>query len=105
MIYKICAENKVPHKKLGKIIVGNGEAEIKQLEGLMKQGKANGVDDLTLIDAEQIRRLEPHVKGDMAVLSPSTGIMDAHGLMDCYLRKARRQAAPTRSSSTPRSKA
>ena len=91
MIYKICAENKVPHKKLGKIIVGNGEAEIKQLEGLMKQGKANGVDDLTLIDSDEIYRLEPLVKGDMALLSPSTGIMDAHGLMGCYLRKARRQ--------------
>jgi L-2-hydroxyglutarate oxidase LhgO len=47
MIYKICAENNVAHKKLGKIIVGNGEAEIKQLEELMAQGKANGVDDLT----------------------------------------------------------
>jgi L-2-hydroxyglutarate oxidase LhgO len=92
MIYNICAENKVPHKRLGKIIVGNGEAEIKQLEGLMKQGKANGVDDLTLIDSDQIHKLEPLVKGDAAVLSPSTGIMDAHGLMDCYLRKARRQS-------------
>lgn len=91
MIYKICAENKVPHKKLGKIIVGNGEDEIKQLEGLMRQGKANGVNDLELIDSAQIKRLEPNVKGDVAVLSPSTGIMDAHGLMDCYLRKARRQ--------------
>ena len=92
MIYKICTENKIPHKRLGKIIVGNGEAEIKQLEGLMKQGKANGVNDLELIDSEKIRRLEPMVKGDMAVLSPSTGIMDAHGLMDHYLRKARRQS-------------
>jgi L-2-hydroxyglutarate oxidase LhgO len=90
MIYKICAENKVPHKRLGKIIVGNGEQELKQLEGLMRQGKANGVNDLELIDADQIKKLEPNVKGDMAVLSPSTGIMDAHGLMDSYLRKARR---------------
>jgi L-2-hydroxyglutarate oxidase LhgO len=90
MIYKICAENKVPHKRLGKIIVGNGEEELKQLEGLMRQGKANGVNDLTLIDSDQIKKLEPNVKGDMAVLSPSTGIMDAHGLMDCYLRKARK---------------
>jgi L-2-hydroxyglutarate oxidase LhgO len=92
MIYRICAENKVPYKKLGKIIVGNGEDEIKQLEGLMRQGKANGINDLELIDSDQIRRIEPKVKGDMAVLSPSTGIMDAHGLMDHYLHKARRQS-------------
>jgi len=92
MIYQICAENKIPHKRLGKIIVGNGEDEIKQLEALMKQGKANGVNDLELIDSEKIKKLEPKVKGDMAVLSQSTGIMDAHGLMDHYLRKARRQS-------------
>jgi L-2-hydroxyglutarate oxidase LhgO len=92
MIYKICEKNKVPYKRLGKIIIGNGEAEIKQHEGLMKQGKANGVDDLTLIDSDKIHELEPLVKGDMAILSPSTGIMDAHGLMDYYLHKARRQS-------------
>ncbi len=92
MIYKICAENKVPHKRLGKMIVGNGEDELKQLEGLMKQGKTNGVNDLELIDSDRIKSLEPRVKGDMAVLSPSTGIMDAHGLMDFYLRKARRHS-------------
>ncbi len=92
MIYHICAKNKIPHKRLGKIIVGNGEDEIKQLEDLMRQGKANGVDDLDLIDSNKIKQLEPDVKGDMAVLSPSTGIMDAHGLMDYYLRKARRQS-------------
>jgi L-2-hydroxyglutarate oxidase LhgO len=92
MIYSICNENKIPHKRLGKIIVGNGEDEIKQLEDLMRQGKANGVDDLDLIDSDKIKQLEPEVKGDMAVLSPSTGIMDAHGLMDYYLRKARRQS-------------
>lgn len=92
MIYKICAENKVPHKRLGKIIVGNGEDEVKQLEGLMRQGEANGVHDLELIDSDGIHRLEPRVRGDAAVLSPSTGIMDAHGLMDHYLRKARRQS-------------
>jgi len=92
MIYRICAENKIPHKRLGKIIVGSGEDEIKQLEDLMRQGKANGVDDLDLINSTKIKQLEPDVKGDMAVLSPSTGIMDAHGLMDYYLRKARRQS-------------
>jgi L-2-hydroxyglutarate oxidase LhgO len=58
----------------------------------MKQGIDNGVNDLELIDSDRIKQLEPRVKGDMAVLSPSTGIMDAHGLMNYYLHKARRQS-------------
>ncbi len=92
ILYRILEENKIPHKKLGKIIVGNGEEEIHQLEGLMKQGKANGVEDLELLDSDQIRKLEPMVRGDAAVLSPSTGIMDAHGLMDHFLRTARKKS-------------
>jgi len=92
MLYRILEENKIPHKRLGKIIVGNGEDEIQQLEGLMRQGRANGVEDLSFLDADGIRKLEPRVRGDAAVLSPSTGIMDAHGLMDHYLRTARRKS-------------
>jgi len=92
MTYRICSENKIPHKRLGKIIVGNGEDEIRQLEGLIRQGKACGVEDLELIDSERVRRLEPRVRGDAAVLSPSTGIIDAHSFMDHFLREARRKS-------------
>jgi L-2-hydroxyglutarate oxidase LhgO len=92
ILYKICEENKIPYKRLGKMIVGNGEDEIKQLEDLMQKGRTNGVFDLELMDSSRIKALEPNVRGDMAVLSPSTGIMDAHGLMDHYLRKARKQS-------------
>jgi L-2-hydroxyglutarate oxidase LhgO len=92
MLYKILEENKVPYKRLGKMIVGNGEEEVKQMEQLIQKGKACGVQDLELIDSDRIHQLEPNVRGDVAVLSPSTGIMDAHGLMEAYLRKARRQA-------------
>ena len=92
MIYNFLQEYKVPYKKLGKIVVGNGEAEVKQMEELIRKGKACGVYDLELIDTDRIHQLEPNVRGDIAVLSPSTGIMDAHGLMDAYLRKARKQA-------------
>lgn len=89
MLYKICEEGKIPYKKLGKMIVGNGEDEVKQLEELIRKGEANGVTDLKLIDSDEVKILEPKVRADKAVLSPSTGIIDAHGLMDYFLRKTR----------------
>ncbi len=92
MLYEICEKNKVPYKRLGKLIVANGEEETKQIEELMKKATACGARDLEMLDAEQVHKLEPHVKADAAVLSPTTGIIDAHGLMDHFFREARRKA-------------
>ncbi len=91
-IYDICEQHKVPYKRCGKLIVGNGEEEVAQLDGIIKHAKSVGARDLEMIDADQIRKLEPNVRADKAILSPSTGIVDAHGLMDYFHREARRKA-------------
>jgi L-2-hydroxyglutarate oxidase LhgO len=92
MIYEICREHRIPHKRLGKIIVANGEAEVKQLEEILKNAGECGARDLELIDADDVHKLEPNVKADAAILSPTTGIIDAHGLMDHYHNEARRKS-------------
>ncbi|MDP6458138.1 MAG: NAD(P)/FAD-dependent oxidoreductase [Candidatus Bathyarchaeota archaeon] len=92
MIYEICEKYNVPHSQVGKIIIANGEEETKQLEGVLAKAKDCGARDLELIDATRIHKLEPQVKADAAILSPTTGIIDAHGLMDHYHREARRKS-------------
>jgi L-2-hydroxyglutarate oxidase LhgO len=92
MIYDICEKYRVPYKKCGKLIVANGEAEVKQLESIIKHATNIGARDLEMIDKERIHELEPKVKADAAILSPTTGILDAHGLMDHFHREARKKA-------------
>ena len=92
MIYEICETHGVPYKRCGKIIVANGEAEVKQLEDIIMHARDIGARDLELIDADGVRALEPNVRADAAILSPTTGIVDAHGLMDHFHRAARRKA-------------
>ena len=92
IIYEICEKNKIPYKNCGKLIVANGEVEIKHLEEIIKHANSIGARDLEMIDKDRVHELEPHVKADAAILSPSTGIMDAHGLMDHFHREARRKA-------------
>jgi L-2-hydroxyglutarate oxidase LhgO len=92
MIYDICEKHRVPYKRCGKIIVGNGEAEIRQLEGIIRHATECGARDLELIDADRVHMLEPNVRADAAIYSPTTGIVDAHGLMDHFHRMARRSA-------------
>lgn len=91
-IYEICKENKIAYKKCGKLIVGNGEEEVRQLESIMDHATDIGARDLKMIDSDEIHKLEPKVKADSAILSPTTGILDAHGLMDHFYREARQNS-------------
>ena len=46
MIYKYCMEKKVPHKRIGKLIVAKDEEQVTKLRNYLENGKKNGVNDL-----------------------------------------------------------
>jgi L-2-hydroxyglutarate oxidase LhgO len=81
MLYRYCAEHGVPHARLGKLIVAVEPAEIPILAKIKEQGEINGVDDLVWLTGDAAMALEPQLVCVAAVLSPSTGIIDAHQLM------------------------
>ena len=85
-LYRYCAENDVPHRRIGKLLVATVDAEIAALESYKKQAELNGVTDLTWLDAGEAHALEPAVRAVRALLSPSTGIVDSHGLMQALQR-------------------
>ncbi len=80
-LYAYCAARGVAHARCGKLVVATDAAELAYLEKLRDNGRANGVDDLTLLDAAAVAALEPEVTAVGALLSPSTGIVDSHALM------------------------
>ncbi|MCB4768895.1 NAD(P)/FAD-dependent oxidoreductase [Ancylobacter sp. Lp-2] len=80
-LYVYCAERGIGHRRCGKLIVASGEAEIAKLDGIRTQAAACGVVDLAPLDRAEIREMEPALAVDAALLSPSTGIIDSHGLM------------------------
>ena len=84
-LYDYCRERHIPHKRCGKLVVASNEAEVAYLEKLLKQAEANGVDDCHLINGAELARLEPKIRGFAALVSPSTGIIDSHGLMEAYI--------------------
>ena len=81
LLYQFCEEWKIPHQRIGKLIIARNEEEIQSLDTILAQGRKNGVKDLELIDGERITRLEPNIKAVAAISSPSTGIIDSHQLM------------------------
>jgi L-2-hydroxyglutarate oxidase LhgO len=81
MLYAYCAERGVAHQRLGKLIVATSPEQVPALDGIVAKAAANGVDDLQKLTAAQARALEPALSCEAALLSPSTGVVDSHGLM------------------------
>jgi L-2-hydroxyglutarate oxidase LhgO len=84
MLYEYCESRGVAHRRLGKLIVASDESEHDTLKGILQKAHANGVTDLQWLDARQAKQLEPALACTAALLSPSTGIIDSHGLMLAY---------------------
>ena len=84
MLYELCEKHNIGHKKLEKLIVSTNKAENKELQVLLECGNRNGVTDLEIITKEEINKIEPNVRAEAALYSPSTGIIDSHGLMQYF---------------------
>jgi L-2-hydroxyglutarate oxidase LhgO len=81
MLYAYCAEHGVAHQRLGKLIVATSPEQVLALDGIRAKAAANGVHDLEKLSASEARALEPALACEAALLSPSTGVVDSHGLM------------------------
>lgn len=93
MLYDYCKARGVEHRQLGKLIVAADESEHETLRGILQKAHANGVHDLQWLDQSQAQALEPALACSAALLSPSTGIIDSHGLMLAYQGDAQNAGA------------
>ena len=80
LLYEFCQSHGVAHRRCGKLVVATDEAQLPGLESIAQRAGANGVPIQRLSGAEA-RALEPALQCCAALLSPSTGIVDSHGLM------------------------
>lgn len=81
LLYAYCAERGIGFSRCGKLIVATSEAQVAQLHVMMAKAAANGVHDLVLLSRTEVQALEPQLECVAALHSPSTGIVDSHGLM------------------------
>jgi glycerol-3-phosphate dehydrogenase len=93
LTYEFCEKHNVPFRHCGKLVVAADTHEEPELAALKKRGEDNGVEGLRLIDAAEIKKREPHIRGTAALVVPSTGIVSAEGLVHAYARVATNQGA------------
>ena len=80
-LYAYCASRGVAHRRCGKLLVATDESQWPDLQRLHAQALANGVLDVHWLSGAQARLMEPALSASAALWSPSTGIVDSHGLM------------------------
>ncbi len=81
MLYAYAQERGVSHQRCGKLIVATHADQLPALDAILQKSRANGVSDLVMLSAQEALAMEPALSCVAALHSPSTGIVDSHGLM------------------------
>ncbi|ARU55920.1 dehydrogenase [Oleiphilus messinensis] len=93
LLYDYCERHKVAYHRCGKFIVATNEAQIGQLERIKHNAMLNGVTDLDRLSRRAFSDDLPGISALEALYSPSTGIVDSHGLIQAYFADAENAGA------------
>jgi L-2-hydroxyglutarate oxidase LhgO len=93
LLYEFCQANHVSHQNIGKLIIATSENQLSTLLDIQRKAMDNGVNDLQLLSKTEIATIEPAISCVAGLLSPSTGIIDSHGLMFALLSDAEHHGA------------
>jgi len=80
-------DNDIPHDVCGKVVVATSEKEKKSLEILAQRGHKNGLSGLSYLDNETLRKREPFIRAQKALLVPEEGIIDYKAVMRVLVQK------------------
>ncbi|HTJ67810.1 MAG TPA: L-2-hydroxyglutarate oxidase [Actinospica sp.] len=76
LIREFCGVHGLEYREIGKVIVARDEVERARLDELEKRAAGNGVPRVRRLGPEELRELEPHVRGVAVLHSPTTAIVD-----------------------------
>jgi (S)-2-hydroxyglutarate dehydrogenase len=72
---QFCKTYGIKYEVCGKVIVATNDEEIPLLEHLYKRGRENQL-NISKINSEELKEIEPHFNGKAAIKVPSAGIVD-----------------------------
>ena len=94
-MYQFCAEENVPHKRCGKLVVAVTKDELSRLATLEERGRANGV-DIRRLGPEEINEREPETVGVAGLWVPETGVVNYSLVADALARRLTRLGGEVR---------
>ena len=70
-----CREHAIPLEVCGKLLIATNSGEVARMDALFERAKTNNV-EVERLDADELKRCEPNILGEGALLVNSTGIVD-----------------------------
>jgi len=96
LLIDFCRRYEVPFDLCGKVIVATEEKELPVLKTIFERGQQNGLQDLKMLSAEQLKDYEPHVAGIAGIHVPQTGIVDYRVVAEKYAEVFQQQGGELR---------
>jgi L-2-hydroxyglutarate oxidase len=94
-MYRFCADEGIPHRRCGKLVVAVSQDELPRLAALEERGRANGV-SLRRLGPEEITELEPEIAGIAGLWIPETGIVNYSLVAEALARRLASQGGEVR---------
>ena len=92
-VYEYCKSRSIPYNNCGKLLVATRQEQLgHELVKLKERATQNGV-PVTILSANDVKELEPHVSCVGALWSPSSGVLDSHTFMVSLLADAENHGA------------
>ena len=76
-LLEYCLLNNVPYKKTGTLVVAKNEHDSETLYKLLDRGKINNVPGIKIVNNDELRKIEPYVKGNKGLYSPTGSIVNS----------------------------
>ena len=76
LLRDFAAQAGIAYDECGKLVVARTEAERPKLADIFERSVRNGVPDVRMVDAGELREIEPAVTGVAGIYSPHTAIID-----------------------------
>jgi len=88
-MYRFCEAFGIAFDRCGKVVVATHNHEIPMLNTLEERGRANGLEGLRRLSADEIKEYEPFVVGIDGLFVPDTGIVDYNHVTEKFAEIAR----------------
>ena len=77
MMPSLCKELDIPFKQIGSLVVCTDETNSQGIYELCNRGIKNGVPDMKILSADEVREIEPNISDDVvcALYAPTAGII------------------------------
>jgi len=97
-LYRFLADEGIPHRRSGKLVVATTTREVETLALLEDRGRANGLRNLRRLGAAELRAVEPEVVGVAGLWVEETGVVSFAAVTAALARRVERAGGTIRTS-------